>query len=106
MLLLLSSCRLANLCQALAAAAGPSLQEVSVVPGRRKGSHWQVCGAAVNAILQPCALQKKRTAAAQGNPRGAAADSDKLASQQHACAASCSHSSSISILNMKSVHLR
>jgi hypothetical protein len=45
MSLLLSSCRLANLCQALAAAAGPSLQAVSVVPGRCKGSHWQVSAA-------------------------------------------------------------
>ncbi|KAF6263964.1 hypothetical protein COO60DRAFT_265686 [Scenedesmus sp. NREL 46B-D3] len=34
--------RLANLCRALAAAAGPSLQTVSIVPGKRKGSHWQV----------------------------------------------------------------
>uniref|UniRef100_A0A383VC31 Uncharacterized protein n=1 Tax=Tetradesmus obliquus TaxID=3088 RepID=A0A383VC31_TETOB len=33
--------RLSNLCQALAAAAGPSLTSVAIVPGRRKGSHWQ-----------------------------------------------------------------
>jgi hypothetical protein len=45
------ACRLANLCQALAAAAaGPSLQSVSIVPGRRKGSHWQV-GMAINEVI-------------------------------------------------------
>ncbi|WIA21923.1 hypothetical protein OEZ85_004290 [Tetradesmus obliquus] len=32
--------RLSNLCQALAAAAA-SLTSVAIVPGRRKGSHWQ-----------------------------------------------------------------
>lgn len=38
------ACRLSNLCQALAAAAA-SLTSVAIVPGRRKGSHWQVGGA-------------------------------------------------------------